>query len=155
MGRFSDIKEVLWVSAPVLILFTLLINSSTASSCLTPFSLEVLFDGVRKLDKFDLLGGEAPQEERSLLFLLILRSLSVRNDHVMNRLLFVLWMEHTSLSYLTLPESLQPFCGFEDDVAFAYFPQSVSLGFDPDYNEVNRNVRSLGDLLVLLHQTYY
>ena len=57
------------------------------------------------------------------------------------------------MSDFSLSESLKSFGCLEDNVIFIDFPKSISLGFDSDYHKVDWDVWSLGDLLILLHQT--
>jgi hypothetical protein len=49
MSRFSDIQEVLRVTAPVLVLLAILTDTLTTGSLLTPLALKLLLKGVGKL----------------------------------------------------------------------------------------------------------
>ena len=67
----GDVQEILWVPAPILIFLTLLVNSSSASCCLAPFVLELLFNCVWHLNQLNLFGSKYSEEEWSFFFLFV------------------------------------------------------------------------------------
>lgn len=91
MGWLSDVQKVLWVLAPELIFFSLLIDSSTSSSIGIPFALERLLYGVLKLCELDLLLRREDTKIEWPLAIFLVCDLGVRNDHIMDRLFIVLW----------------------------------------------------------------
>lgn len=153
MSRLGDIQEVLWVSAPELVLFTLLVNSLSSACGWTPLALELLLYGVWKLHQVNWVRGEHSQEEWPLLLRLVLRVVCVWYYHVVARLLIVLWSQPASLGDFTIAESLKTLGSFHHDIAFVDLPKSVSLRFDSNNQEVYGNVWSLRNFLILLHQT--
>ena len=91
MGWSCNIEEVLRILTPELVLFTLLIYSLSTTGVSSPLSLELLLDGIWKLNEIDWIRGENSQEEWSFLVLLVLGCLGVWNDHVMHWLLIMFW----------------------------------------------------------------
>lgn len=153
MSWSRDIQEVLWVLAPELIFFTLLVSSFTSAGIGSPFALELLLDGVWKLDKIHWFRREDTKEERSFLILLVLCGLSIWYDHVMTWLLVMLWCQPACLSNLSLSKSLQTFGSLKNDITFIDLPESISLRLNSHNQEVDWNVWPLAHFLIFLHQT--
>jgi hypothetical protein len=53
MGWSCNIEEVLRILAPELVLLALLIDSLSTTGVSSPLSLELLFDGIWKLNEID------------------------------------------------------------------------------------------------------
>ena len=151
MCGLGDVEEVLWVAAPELVFLAILSHSFTTSSLGTPLALELLLNSSWKLDYIDLLRGKDAQEERSFLLFLVL-DLSVRHDDVVDVLLVMLGVQPHSPGNFPLFEPLTTLSGLKNDVILIDFPESVSLGFHPYHRKVDRNVWSLRDVLILLHE---
>ena len=150
---FSDIQEVLGVSAPELVLFSLFIHTSTTAGCWTPLALELLLNGVWELNQLDWVRGENTEEEWSLLLGLVLGVVSVWYYHVMAGLLIVLRAQPASLGDLTIAEPLETLGRLHYDVTFVDLPKSISLRLYSDNQKVHGYVWPLRHFFIFLHQT--
>ena len=65
----------------------------------------------------------------------------------------MLGQERAVLGDLTLAETLSIVSGLQDNIVLINFPKTIALRLDSNHEEVDRDVASLGDLLVLLHET--
>lgn len=151
MCGFRDVEEVLWVAAPELVFLTILSDSFTTSSLGSPLALELLLNRCWKLDYIDLLRSKDAQEEGSLLLFLVF-DLCVRHNDVVHILLVMLRIQPDGPGNFPLLEPLATLSCLKDNVILVDFHESVSLGFYPHHHEVDRNVRSLRDVLILLHE---
>ena len=81
--------------------------------------------------------------------------LRVWDDHIVDWLLFVIGEQSASLGDLSLTETLHALAGFEYDVVLVIdLPDPVPLRLNSNNQEVDRDIWSLGDLLILLHETH-
>lgn len=100
-----------------------------------------------------MLGSEHSEEEWSLFGSLDRLIFNVWYDDVVYILLVVGGLQPNSACDFTLFESLETLGSLKHNVLAVNLPQSVSLRLYTDENEVDRNVRLLGDVDVLLHKT--
>ena len=153
MGWPSNIQEILRISAPILIFFTLLIYASSSCGSCSPFTLELLLNCIRELAQINRIRRENSKEEWSLFFFLVLCLFCIWYNHVMNWLFVMLRSQPATLSDFSLTKSLKSFRCFKNNIFFADLPKSISLRFDSNNHEVHWNIRPLRNFFILLHQT--
>lgn len=151
MSWFGNVKEVLGVPAPELVLFTVIKHALSSRSLKGPLALELLLESGGELHHFNMLGCKYAKEEGSLFFLLVL-DLCVRYDYIVHMFLIMDGIKPNGLSDFALFESLTALGRLKDDVVPVDFPEAVSLRFDPYNHEVDGDVGSLGDLFIFLHE---
>jgi hypothetical protein len=122
MSRLSNIQEILWVSTPELIFFSSFSYTLTSSCILSPFTLELLFNGRRELSNFDVLRSENSQKEWSFLILFIYTIFSIRYYHIMHIFLIMNWMKSCSFCNFSLTKSLKSLSSFKYYIILIYFP---------------------------------
>jgi hypothetical protein len=53
MSWFRNVQEILWVLAPKLVFFSLIIDTFSTSRVGVPLALELLLDGILQLDQLN------------------------------------------------------------------------------------------------------
>lgn len=151
MSWFGNVQEVLGVPAPELVFFTVIKHALSPRCLKGPLALELLLESGGELHHFDLLRCKYAKEEGSLFFLLVL-DLRIGYDYIVHMFLIMDGIKPNGLGDFALFEPLTALSSLKDDVVPVDFPEAVSLGFNPYNHEVDRDVGSLGDLFILLHE---
>lgn len=79
--------------------------------------------------------------------------LGVWNNHVVHRLFVVLWVQRAVLGNFPLGKPVDALGCLKHDIALVDLPETVAFRFHSDDQEVYWDVSSLGNFLVLLHET--
>ena len=111
MARLCNVKEILWISAPELILAAIVCNTLSTSSIFVPLAREYLLNRSWQLHKVNLFGSEESEEERSFIFLTIF-CLNVGHNNVVHGLVVIGWAQCECACDFSLFESLNSFCSF-------------------------------------------
>jgi hypothetical protein len=145
------IQKELRVSAPELVLATIVLHSATAGCALVPFAWKLGGNCGRKLNELNLFGGENSQEEWSLIVFFNWVSLNIGHNDIVDRLVFVGWTERQSAGDFSLLEALQALGCLQFNVVLVNFPETISLGSDSHNQEVDWNVLIVAEGGVFLH----
>ena len=151
MSRLSDVKEVLRVAAPELIVLTVVKYTFTSCSLLGPFSCELLLEGVGQLNDLNVLRGKDTEEEWALLFLFVF-DFCVGYYDVVHIPLVMNRRQPSGLCDFSLFESLTALSSCQNYVISVDLPETITLRFNSNHDKVYGNVWSLRDFLILLHQ---
>ena len=127
MSWFGNVKEVLRVSAPELVLLSTVQYSSSTSCVSSPLALVFFSDCLWQLNHFNWVRAEHSQKEWSFVSRLVGRRLNVWNNNVVYILLLMGWGQPQGASNFSLFEPLNSRGSFIDNIVLVNFPKSISL----------------------------
>ena len=136
MSRFLQVQEVLWISTPVFVVTSVLKYAPVSCCLLDPLTNKGLHDGLWKFFEIDFLRSKYSQHKRSF-FIFLAINFCVWNNDVMDRFLFINWLQPSSYFCFPLIKPLNFFCCFNNNIVFVDFRESLSLRINTDNKKVD------------------